>query len=127
MLQQKGAPFVTEGGTFYVRRSGTDEFFKFRREIAARLFGVYLQPKPECETKILAHMLSEYLVTGWDDVYDDDGQGELVPYSIENARYVFLDKRYFLSLNSLINEFSWNFTNYLHLQAEEDLEALKKK
>lgn len=126
-LQEKGAPFVTSGGTFYVKRSGTDEFFKVRREIAARLFGIYLQPNPEKEIIILANMLAEYLVTGWDDVYSDDGEGILIPYSIDAARSIFLNKEYFLSLNKMIEEFSWNFSNYLQLQAEDDLEVLKKK
>ena len=126
-LQEKGAPCVTEGGTFFVRRSGTEEYWKARREIAARLFGIYLQPKPENETAILANMLAEYMVTGWEGVYSDDGEGDQLEYSKEAARAIFLNKEYFLSLNKILEEFSWNFAGYLRLQAEEDLDVLKKK
>lgn len=126
-LQASGAPFETEAGTFIVRRSGTEEYWKKRREIVARLYGVYLQPKPEQEAVILANMLAEYTVAGWDGVYSDDGEGEEIEYSSKSAREIFLNKEYFLSLNRAIEDFSWNFTGYLHLKAEEDLENLKKK
>lgn len=126
-LQASGAPCVTEGGTFFVRRSGTEEYWKTRREITARLFGIYLQPKPESEAIISANMLAEYLVTGWEGVYSDDGEGEELEYSKESARAIFLNKEYFLSLNRILEEFSCTFTGYLRLQANEDLDQLKKK
>ena len=126
-LQESGAPFETEAGTFIVRRSGTEEYWKKRREIVARLYGVYLQPKPEQESVILANMLAEYTVAGWSGVYSDDGEGDEIEYSMSAAREIFLNKEYFLSLNRAIEDFSWNFTGYLHLKAEEDLESLKKK
>ena len=126
-LQSAGAPFETEAGTFIVRRSGTEEYWKKRREIVARLYGVYLQPKPEQESVILANMLAEYTVSGWSGVYSDDGEGEEIVYSMSASREIFLNKEYFLSLNRAIEEFSCNFTGYLHLRSEEDLEALKKK
>jgi len=126
-LQSSGAPFETEAGTFIVRRSGTEEYWKNRREIVARLYGVYLQPKPEQESVILANMLAEYTVAGWTGVYSDDGEGEEIEYSMSAAREIFLNKEYFLSLNRAIEDFSWQFSGYLHLMSEEDLEALKKK
>lgn len=72
-------------------------------------------------------MLAEYTVSGWSGVYSDDGEGEEIVYSMSASREIFLNKEYFLSLNRAIEEFSWNFTGYLHLRSEEDLEALKKK
>lgn len=124
-LWERGAPIKAGDTTFYVRRSGTEEFYVKRREIISKLFGLYMQPKQEDEIKINAHMLAEYLVTGWDDAFDEDG--ELVDYSIAQARALFLDDEFKLSLNAILINASWDFGNYLKLRSDEDLAELKKK
>lgn len=50
----------------------------------------------------------------------------LIPYSKQNARKIFSDKEYHLSLNSILFQKAINFENYLYDEATEDLEAIKK-
>lgn len=124
-LWESGAPAEMGDATFYVRRSGTDDYYKKRREITNRLLGLYVQPKTEDEIRVNSHLLAEYLVSGWENLFDEDGNE--VEYSEENARAIFLDEDYRLSLNAALINFSWDFNNYLKLRAEEDLDELKKK
>lgn len=124
-LWESGAPIEAGTATFYVRRSGTPEYYEKRRNIANKLFGLYIQPKPEQEIIINSHMLAEYLVSNWVDLFDEDGNE--VESSEENARAIFLDKEYQLSLNTVLINASWDFNNYLRLRSEEDLDELKKK
>ncbi len=124
-LQKSGAPIVLGDSTFYVRRSGTPDYWKARRDIVSRTLGLYLQVKPEDELKISAHMLSDYLVTGWENVFDEDGSE--ISYSKSAARSVFLNEEYFLSLNKALEDNSWLFQHFLQVEAENDLEELKKK
>ena len=124
-MQKDGAPIKAGDSTFYVKRSGTKEYYEKRRSITQKLFGLYLQPKQEDEIKINAYVLAEYLVTGWDDVFTEDGDS--VDYSIQAAKEIFLDEEYQLSLNAILINSSWDFGNYLKLKMEEDLQELKKK
>lgn len=124
-LWESGAPIEAGTATFYVRRSGTQEYYEKRRDIANRLFGLYIQPKSEQEIIINSHLLAEYLVVNWIDAFDEDGNE--VEYSPENARAIFLAEEYRLSLNTILINASWDFNYFLKLKSEEDLDELKKK
>ena len=73
---------------------------------------------------LMAHLLTEYLVTNWEGVLTE--QGEPLPYSQVEARKVFLNKEYWLSLNLILINAANTFENYLYEQSGEDIEALKK-
>lgn len=124
-LQKDGAPVAVGDSVFWLRRSGTKQYYETRRRIIQKLFGLHLQPKPEDESEINSHILCDYTVANWGSVFDEDG--EAVEFSESNARHVFLDPEYRLSLNTILVNHSWDFGNYLKLNAEEDLENLKKK
>lgn len=110
---------------FYLRRFGTDESSKKVKELKRALFGPISKRSDEDLNVFYAHWLCEYGVASWDDLVDDES-GEKVAYSMDAARSLFLDERYFLSLNThLINE-SLSYESYLRDDVEEATDSIKK-
>lgn len=118
-----GAPIYVGDACFYVRRWGTAEAQKALRDIRLGLFGPLHKHQIGDDDRIMAEWLAEYGVTGWENVRGDDGP---LGYDKQAARKVFLNPEYFQSLNSLLYVEAAKFENYLHDQAAEDLDALKK-
>lgn len=123
-LQKNGAPIPVGEADFFVRRHGTPEYKKFEKKLSQELFGPFHRHTETDDDLLRAHMLVEYLVTGWRNVKNIDGTE--LPYSIENARKIFLNPEYFLNINIILDNASRIFSNYLYEQADEDIEALKK-
>lgn len=123
-LQNQGAPVAIGDATFYVKRIGTPDCNKFIKKLKAELFGPFHKYQDGDDNLLMAHLLTEYLVTNWDGVLTE--QGELLPYSQTEARKVFLNKEYWLSLNLILINAANTFENYLYEQSDEDIEALKK-
>lgn len=120
---KKGVPIYVGDALFYVRRWGTEESQKALRDIRLGLFGPLHKHQVGDDDRIMAEWLCEYGVTGWEGV--STSGGELI-YSKQHARKVFLNPEYFQSLNSLLYSESAKFENYLHDQAAEDCDAIKK-
>lgn len=123
-LQQKGAPISVGDAIFYIRRIGTPEAQKFIKELKLSLWGPFANHAEQDANELLAHWLTEYGCTGWDGAQDESGSP--LPYSKDTARKVFLNKEYWLSLNAILTNAASMYENYLHEQAEEDSEQLKK-
>lgn len=123
-LHNQGAPVAIGDATFYVKRIGTPECSAFIKKVKAELFGPFHKYQDGDDNLLMAHLLTEYLVTNWECVSTE--QGEPLPYSHQEARKVFLNKEYWLSLNLILINAANTFENYLYEQSDEDIEALKK-
>lgn len=122
--QMDGAPVYIDDAIFYVRRWGTPESNAVKRRLERELWGPFHKNEDGDEAELLAHWLVEYGVTRWEGVSDVNGKE--LPYSQDTARGVLLNVEYRLSLNQRIFVSAINYETYLHDQAGEDLEALKK-
>lgn len=121
--QVKGSPFYVMGGDSHidVARAGTPEYFKQIEEIKLELYG--FEQKDVDNNLVVAHWLCEYGITGWDGLLDGDNS---IRYSKPNARKIFLNPEYFLSLNALLINHASDFNNYLTDATEKDIEQIKK-
>lgn len=122
--QTGGTPIYVGDGIFYGRRLGSKKANKVVRNIKIELYGVLHESTQEDADVIYAHLLAEYGIAGWENIQDENGNE--LPYSESNARKVFLNPEYHLSLNRILVEKLLEFDNFLWETAEEDLEALKK-
>lgn len=123
--QASGSTFYLGEGEILVRRWGTEESEKAMKDIRRSLFGPSHKGRHEDESLAVAHWLVEYGIAGWSGLKDESGEEQ--KYSNRAARSLFLDKRYFKSLNVLLLNHAIDYQNYLYEEAEEDLEDLKKK
>ena len=124
-IHEKGAPISVGDAIFYIRRIGTPAAQKFIKELKLWLWGPFANHPEQDANELLAHWLTEYGCTGWDGVQDADTGADL-PYSQQAARKVFTNPEYYLSLNAILTNAASMYENYLHDQADEDAEALKK-
>lgn len=123
-LQTSGAPIAIGDATFYVRRLGTVESQKSLKTIRENLYGPFHKMQDGDNHRIYGHWLTEYGVTGWQGLQDQDGQ---LDYSKDAARNIFTNPEYFLSLNDLLISAALRFENYLADEADKDGDALEKK
>jgi hypothetical protein len=123
-LQQSGAPIAIGDSVFYVRRLGTKESQEALKNIRQQLYGPFHKMADTDNNRLYGHWLTEYGVTGWTGVDDQDGALE---YSKEAARNIFTNPDYFLSLNDLLISAALRFENYLHDEAQADGDKLEKK
>ena len=124
-MRTDGAPIPISDATFYVRRFGTPESNELIKRLKQQLFGPLHKHQDGDELLVYAHWLTDYGVTGWKGVLnEDDSQLE---YSQSAARKIFTNPEYFMSLNLTLINAACAFENYLHEEAEADLEKLKKK
>ncbi len=121
--QEKGSPcYIGDGGSYFnVKRIHTPEYNKQIEDIKTNLYG--FDYKDLDNNLILAHWLVEHGVTGWDGIENDDSN---LRYSQPNARKIFLNPEYFLSLNALLIQHASNYNNYLHDLTQKDIEQAKK-
>lgn len=124
--QRDGAPIHVGDITFYVRRWGTPESQLFLKDLNKKLFGPFHKQQESDQELIYSEWLCGYGVVNWENCLDAE-TGSPVEYSETAAREIFTNEEYFLSLNRLIINGSMNFEFYLHEEASEDLEDLKKK
>lgn len=122
--QQNGTPIYVGDATFFCRRYGTPESKRALKELRDRLFGPLHKWAEQDDDVLIAHWLTEYGVVGWENVFTEEGKE--LKYSKKDARSVFLNSEYFLSLNTILLRDISNFENFLYDAAEEDIEALKK-
>jgi hypothetical protein len=104
--QQNGTPIYVGDATFFCRRYGTPESKRALKEL------------------LMGHWLTEYGVVGWENVFTEEARQ--LKYSKKDARNIFTNPEYFLSLNTILMRDISNFENFLYDAAEEDIEALKK-
>ncbi len=123
-LQQQGAPISVGDAVFYVRRLGTKESQESIKAIRQQLYGPFHKMSEVDNNRLYGHWLTEYGVTGWQGVEDQDGALE---YSREAARNIFTNPEYFLSLNDVLISAALRFENYLHDEAQSDGDKLEKK
>lgn len=121
-----GSPCYIAQMTFYVARIGTKESTLQFKEIREKLYGLFPKPKDINESEIFANWLADCGVIGWEDVTNNETD-EAMEYTKASCRQLFLTEQYWLSLNQLLINHATNFENYLHDQAYEDTESLKKK
>ena len=121
--QEKGSPcYIGDGGSYFnVKRIHTPEYNKEIEDIKIELYG--FDYKDLDNNVILANWLSQYGVTGWSGI---DGENSDLRYNKPNARKIFLNPEYFLSLNALLIQHASNYNNYLHDLTEKDIEQAKK-
>lgn len=119
--QENGSPLYLDDGFICVKRIHTSEYSKQRESIRNNLYG--FSPNDIDENLITAHWLAEYGVTDWEGVFD--GENEL-EFTRANARAVFLNPNYKLSLNALLINHAANYANYLFDEVTEVIEAVKK-
>jgi hypothetical protein len=120
--QESGSPcYIGDGGSYFdVKRIHTPEYTKQIEDIKKQEYG--FAPKEIDNNLILATWLCEYGVTGWEGVID----GEEITYSKRNARKIFLNPDYFMSLNALLIQHASDYNNYLYDEVIEDIETIKK-
>lgn len=119
--QEQGSPLYLDDGFICVKRIHTVEYNKQRESIRNSIYG--FSPNDIDENLITGHWLAEHGVTGWDGILDGDKE---LKFSRENARAVFLNPNYKLSLNALLINHAANYANYLFDEVKEDIEAVKK-
>lgn len=122
--QQNGTPIPVGDAVFYGRRIGTPEAMRELKELRNLLFGPLHKWTEQDENKLWAQWLAEHGIVNWENVLDTDGK--ILEYSKPNARAVFLNPEYFLSLNRILIADLSNFENFLYDAADEEIEALKK-
>ena len=120
--QESGSPCYLDDGYFNVLRLHTPEYNKQIEDIKKLEYG--FAPKDIDTNLVIATWLAEYGVTGWDGVLDED-DNEL-RFTRKNARKVFLNPAYYLSLNALLIQHASDYANYLFDDVNEDIESVKK-
>ena len=122
--QEKGSPCYLRDSSpayFDVKRINTAEYIKEIESIKKQLYGFDLSKMDS--NLIMAWWLSECGCTGWSEVFSN---GKLLDYSKANARSIFHNPAFYLSLNALLVQHAGNYNNYLHDEAEEDISEIKK-
>ena len=120
--QESGSPCYLGDGNFNVKRLHTPEYNKQIDAIKKNEYG--FAPKDIDNNLVLATWLAEYGVTGWDGILNGDDKP--LKFTRKNARKVFLNPEYFLSLNAILIQHASDYNNYLHDELIEDVEAVKK-
>ena len=123
--QGKGSPCYLYDMTFYVARLGTKESQKQIDDIKKELYGLFPKDKDINQYEIWANWLAEHGVLGWENVIEDEG-GEELEFNRANCRRIFLNQEYWLSLVVALVNHASNYEHYLHDQAYEVAEELKK-
>jgi len=118
-----GTPCYIDGACFYVARLGTKESQKQIRQIKETLYGLIPNPREFNEDEIYANWLASFGVVNWSDV---DFQSGNIEFSRQDAARVFLNEEYYLSLNKVLISHALNYENYLHDEALEEEENVKK-
>lgn len=124
-MRKNGAPIAVSDATFYVRRFGTPESNEIIKQLRQQIYGPLHKMQDGDELAVYAHWLTDYGVTGWEGVLNEDDSA--LEYSQQAARKIFTNPEYQMSLNMVLISASAAFENYLHEESDKDLETLKKK
>ena len=120
--QEGGSPCYLSDAHFNVKRFNTTESSKQIEDIKKREYG--FAPKDIDFNLVLAIWLSEFGVTGWEGVLNEEGKE--LKYTNGNARKVFINPEYFMSLNAILIQHASDYNNYLYDEVLEDVEVIKK-
>ncbi len=123
--QRDGAAIPIGIAVFYCKRWGTKESDAFITKLRREIYGPFVSNSDEYFPELLAHWLSEYAITNWENVHQED-EDSLLKYSLKKARLIFLDESYWLELNMRLFKEANNYENYLDEIAKEDSEEIKK-
>lgn len=123
--QAEGSPCFINQMTFNVKRLGTKESQSEIKDIRDKLYGPFPKPDEVNENLILANWLAYCGVTSWSGVSDDENDEE-IEFSKQEARQLFTNERYFLSLNQVLINHAMNFERYLSDDAEAAVDEIKK-
>ena len=119
--KESGSPCYYGEAYFNVKRSNTPEYQLQIEELRNNLYG--FAPKDIDANLIVGHWLAEFGVTGWDGVFIGDVK---LDFSRQNARKVFLNPDYFLSLNLLLMQHAGDYSKYLYDEVNKDIKQVKK-
>lgn len=120
--QERGSPCFLHDATFDVIRAGTPLYYSQIETIKKELYG--FAPKEIDNGLVIGTWLAEHGVTGWEGLVDDNDED--LRFSRSNARKIFLNPEYFLSLNALLIDHAYKYQSYLYDEAQEDIEQIKK-
>lgn len=121
--QEKGSPcYIDVSGAYVnVQRAHTPIYNKQIEAIKLELYG--FDHGDIDHNEVIANWLAEYGVTGWGGLLHE---GEELKFNKRNARLVFKNEAYYLSLNQKLANHAINYSNYLYDLIEEDIENIKK-
>lgn len=123
--QRDGAAIPIGMAVFYCKRWGTRESDAFMVKLRRELYGPFVANSEEYFPELLGYWFAEYAITGWKNVFEEEKE-TLLNYSKDNARSIFLDESYWLSLNMELFKQCQNYENYLDEIVQEDSEEIKK-
>jgi hypothetical protein len=124
--QSSGAPIYINDMTFIGRRWGTEASQKAIARISKQLFGIAHKSTATDQIELYANWLIEYALVGWENVISTDGQ--VLEFTKRNASMVFLNEEYW-GHGGLIEQIVsglMSYENYLHDEANEDIDTIKK-
>lgn len=119
--REAGSPCYIEEASIDVRRIGGTDYNKEIEEIKKREYG--FDHKDVDNNKVFGIWLAEHGVTGWSGLFDGEDE---IPFSKKNARKLFTDPAYYMSINAILMVHGTDYNNYLYDEAVEDAEQVKK-
>lgn len=126
--QNNGVRVKIDDAVFTIKRFGTKESDVFMANLRKKKYNPYAVisdgEKQHLENEVFGEWLAKYAVTDWDGVYGDE---EELPYSKAAAWDIFTNPEYFLSLNNALISRAVDVRNFLHVNADEDIDAIKPR
>ncbi|ANY29586.1 hypothetical protein BOX08_gp21 [Pseudoalteromonas phage BS5] len=126
--QNQGVKVKIDDAVFIIKRFGTRESDIFMANLRKKKYNPYAVisdgEKQHLENEVFGEWLAKYAIVDWYGVYDDN---EELPYSKAAAWDIFTNPEYFLSLNNALISRAVDIKNFLHINADEDIEAIKPR
>ncbi len=126
--QNNGVRVKIDDAVFTIKRFGTKESDVFMANLRKKKYNPYAVisdgEKQHLENEVFGEWLAKYAVTDWDGVYGEAGE---LPYSKAAAWDIFTNPEYFLSLNNALISRAVDVRNFLHVNADDDIDAIKPR
>ncbi len=126
--QNNGVRVKIDDAVFTIKRFGTKESDVFMANLRKKKYNPYAVisdgEKQHLENEVFGEWLAKYAVVDWDGVYDETGE---LPYSKAAAWDIFTNPEYFLSLNNALISRAVDVRNFLHINADDDIDAIKPR
>ena len=127
--REKGVRYtISSGASFFIRRAGMAAWKQAMKEASEEIIGKsysfdYIDP--ETDEKILCKAVADYLVSGWSNLKDPDG--EEIIYSLSNAKNVFeADGLPYYSLALELVNAAHEADRFLDVLVREEVDYIKK-
>jgi hypothetical protein len=111
--------------SFRVRRDKTPDYYEAEARISRGLFQPGERMTPAKRQLLDAHLMDGYFITDWDGDVCLNGEDPM-PFNNANKSKLFLDERYWASLNVALKYSAGLVENYLYDEMVEDIETGKK-